>query len=99
MENEKSWRLEYRIRPYLRHAPEHRLKGRLHDIMMNILYLTAEGKIGAKPSGRTQNPWLQKLIELEHECHVRGLDIQKFSIEELTYTKNLEIIKKNFSKL
>ncbi|MEO9487061.1 hypothetical protein [Nisaea sp.] len=99
MENEESWRLEYRIRPYLRHAPEHSLKDRLHDIMMNILYLTAEGKIGVKPPGRTQNPWLQKLIDLEHECHVRGLDIQKLSIEDLPYTKNLEIIKKNFSKL
>jgi hypothetical protein len=46
MTREELWDLQYRKRPYLRHATEEELHVRLFDIINNLRTLTIENKIG-----------------------------------------------------
>lgn len=65
------WRLDYRLRRYLKHLGETDLAQRRKDIMENMLVLTEDLKIGVYSVGNELESWSILFTHLLEECVLR----------------------------
>lgn len=100
LSQEELWIFQYRIRPYLRYIKNDILRDRANDISLNIMSMSSDGKIFMLPANGLSNPWPQRLIDINHECNFRGIDITKYiDKNSLPYSeRNLNIARVNSKK-
>ena len=64
------WRQQYRDNRYARHLSRSELNKRIRDILLNLLIVTPEAKIGMPPNERSAS-WLEKWTHVLEEMELR----------------------------
>jgi hypothetical protein len=78
------WDLQYRKRPYLRHATEEQLRVRVFEIINNLRTLTIENQIGLLHHQKGGEYWMSRFSHVLEELGLRGhgvLPISDFAHE------------------
>src|SRR5690348_14659961 len=87
LSREESFRLQYRMRPYLERATDGDLTQRIDDIVRNVLAFTPEAKIGMLTPESGGEVWGQKIIDVHLEVGRRRKEITQFGrFEEMPWS-------------
>jgi hypothetical protein len=73
MRRDELWRVMYRSRRYLEHAPEENLAARARDIIGNTTALTYDGKISLLTPDAGGLYWLEVFTHVQEEMALRGV--------------------------
>jgi len=65
------WRRQYRERRYARHLSQPELNKRIRDILLNLLLVTADAKIGLLPIDNESAVWIEKWTHVLEEMQLR----------------------------
>jgi hypothetical protein len=71
MQRHEFWRFQYRSKRYARHLSQSELNRRIRDVLLNILRLTADAKIGVPPIDKNFVVWLEKWTHVIEEMRLR----------------------------
>ena len=65
------WRRQYDARRYARHLSQSELNQRIRDVILNMLCLTPEAKIGLWPITLESAIWMEKWTHVLEEIQLR----------------------------
>jgi len=79
MTRQELWDMQYRKRPYLRHATEEQLRDRIFEIINNQRTLTERNKIGLLPARNGGEFWMSRFSHVLEELGLRGRGVPPIS--------------------